>query len=87
MEAEKILVIILSATLALFLVLAIIAVSKIILILGHLKRIAEKAEHIADSAETVGEFFKTGAKSMSVAKLFVHAYETVMNKTKHGGKK
>lgn len=87
MDAQTILVIILSGTLALFLILSIIAMVFFIIILKHLKAIAEKAEHIADSAEAVGDFFKHSSQSLSVAKLFAGVYETVKKKTKSGGKK
>ena len=85
--AETTLVIFLSSALAVFLLLAIIATIKIIQILNHLKAISEKAEHIADSAESIGEFFKHGAQSMSIAKLLSNVHETVFNKSKRKGKK
>lgn len=85
-NAESTLVIILASALAFFLLLAIIAVIKIIQILNHLKVISEKAEHIAESAESIGDFFKHGAQSMSIAKLLGNIHESVFKKTKHGDK-
>jgi hypothetical protein len=79
--AQSTLVVILSSALAVFLLLAIVATVKLIQILTHLNKIAEKAEHIADSAESIGEFFKQGAQSMSVARLLGNIYEHVFKKS------
>ncbi len=76
-NAEQILVVILAATLALFLVLSIVAVIKIIQILNHLKRISQKAEHITDRAEAVSEFLGKTAGPAAVGKLFVNVIEVV----------
>lgn len=48
----------LSAALAVFLLLSIIALVKINQILTHVKRITARADKIADKAEAVGEFFR-----------------------------
>lgn len=82
MDALTVLVIILSSALAVFLVLAIFVIIKVLQIVNHLKRITEKAEHIVDSAETVGDFFKSSAQSMSIGRMLAHVYETVRKKTK-----
>lgn len=55
-----ILVVILSITLALFLLLGIVLLTKLIKLSGSLQRIADKAEQIADKAEaTVNAFQRT----------------------------
>lgn len=74
---ERALLIILSAALAVFLLLSIIALVKIIQILNHIKRIIERAESIADKAEAVGEFFQKTAGPAAIAKLvgnIVHSF-------------
>ncbi len=76
-NAEQILVIVLSSALALFLLLAIIATVKTIQILNHLKSISQKAEKIANTAETVGEFFKYTAGPAAIGKLFSNINEAV----------
>ena len=86
-DAVEILVIFISVTLGIFLFLAIIVAVKIIQILNHLKTISEKAEQIADSAESIGEFFKHGAQSMSIVKLLHNVHETVFKKSKGGKNK
>ncbi len=66
---EQALLIILSAALAVFLILGIISLVKINQILGHIRHITEKAEKLADQAEHVGEFFQKTASSTAVVKL------------------
>lgn len=86
MEAERVLVVILSSALALFLLLAIVATVKIIQILNHLKSITEKAEHLADTAESVGEFFRYTAGPAAVAKFLSNITDTVFKHRKGKGK-
>ena len=57
-SSERILVNILAAALAVFLLLSIVAVVKLIGLLNILKRISEQAEKIADKAEAVTSFFE-----------------------------
>lgn len=67
--SEQFLVVLLSAVLAIFLILGVMALVKINQILGHIKSITQKAEKIADQAQQVGEFFQKSAGSASVVKL------------------
>ncbi len=86
-NAEQILVVFLSTALAVFLFLAIIATIKIIKILNHLKSISAKAEKIANTAETVGEFIKYTAGPVAIGKFFSNINEAVhrhSKKTKAG---
>ncbi len=75
--AEEILVIILSTTLAVFLTLGIMALIKVNQILDHLKRISEKAERLATTAENIGEFFKFSAGPAAIGKLLSNINEAV----------
>lgn len=75
-NTDHTLVIILAAALAFFLLLAIIALVKIIQILNHLKTITEKAEKLATTAESVGEFFKHAAGPAAVTKLVFNVVES-----------
>lgn len=79
-EALKILIIIVSSTLIVFLVVTIIAIIKIIQILRSLKQIAQKAEKIADSAESVSEFFRKSAAPLQFGRFVTNVVETVMHK-------
>lgn len=81
--AFKVLVIIVSAALSLFLLGAIIATIKIIQLIKSLKRISEKAEKIVDSAEAVGEFFHRSAGPVALGKFIANITETVMHHKKH----
>lgn len=76
-DAERILVVILSSALAVFLLLATIATVKIIQVLNHLKNISEKAEKLANTAETVSEFFKYTAGPAALGKLVSNISEAV----------
>lgn len=64
--SEHILVIILSAALALALLLAIIFAILAIKLVQTLRRIANRAEHIVESAESVGEVIRNTASSWGV---------------------
>lgn len=81
-NAAETLVIILSIAFAVFLLVAIIATMKIIQILGHLKRISEAAEKLANSAGNVGEFFKYTAGPAAVGKLLANIVDTVLKHRK-----
>ena len=63
--ASEILLIIVSSVLSLFLLVGIIALVKFIQILSTLKRIAQKAEHLTESAEAVGDFFRKSASKVA----------------------
>jgi hypothetical protein len=67
--ASQVLLIIVSATLSIFLLVGIIAIVKSIKILNHIKSITEKAERIADNAEHVSDFFQKTAGPAAIAKL------------------
>ena len=81
-NAEEILVIILSTTLAIFLILGIVALVKINKILKHIEYITAKAEKIADKAEAVGDFFQKTAGSTALVKLV----SNIVNSFKAKGK-
>jgi len=63
------LLIIVSGTLAVFLILASIALIFFIKLLGTLRRIADKAENVAESVEAAAETFERTAKPIAVLKL------------------
>ena len=60
--------------------LSIIAVVKFIQILKALKRIAERAEHIADKAETLSDLFVKTSGPLAVGRLFAHLADSVFQK-------
>lgn len=69
MDAERVLIIILSVTLSVFLLVAIVATVKVIDILNSIKRITAKAEKLAEGAENIGEFFKDVSGNLAIGKL------------------
>lgn len=82
MEAQEILVVILSSFLALFLLLGIILLALCIKIANHIKRISEKAEDIVDKAEDVADFFSKAATPMALGKLISNVSDLFRSKGK-----
>lgn len=80
--AALILLIIVSATLTIFLIIAILALFKINQILSDMRRIASKAEKLADKAEAVGEFFQKTAGPVAITKLVSNIVESFNNSRK-----
>lgn len=78
--SEQVLVIILSSTLAILLIICIVAAIKTVQILNDVKRIVKKAENIADKAEAVGDFFKASAGPAAIAKLLTNIFNSHKSK-------
>ena len=78
--AEQALLIILSGALAVFLLLAIVATVKFIQILKAIKRITDKAEHIADRADHLSDIFVKTSSPVAFGKLVSHIAESVFHK-------
>lgn len=79
--AEQVLVVILATMLAIFLFVSILAVIKFVQILQHIKRLTEKAEQIADKAESVTEFFQATAGPAAIAKIVANILGAVKHKS------
>lgn len=69
------LVIILSAMLALFLLLSILLLVKFIQITKQIKKVTDKAEETVDKAEEVASFFKNSATPIAIIKLIANISE------------
>lgn len=76
------LVIILSVMLALFLLLSIILVARLIQISRQIKRITDHAEHAVDKAEEIASFFEKTATPVALLKLLANISEKVNNRRK-----
>lgn len=74
MDAFEILVIILSVTLAIFLVLAIIATTYLIKILKKVNLITEHAESVASNIESASEKFRQAAGPAALASVFAKLF-------------
>lgn len=83
-DAERTLVVILSAALAVLLVLSIIAVYKIIQVLNVLRRVADKAEHVADVAESLSEKLPKAFGSFAVGRILGKVLKTMKGKSSKG---
>ena len=81
-RASELLVIILSSVLVVFFVCAIVLIVKIIQVAKALKRITEKAEHLADSAEAVGSFFERASTPMAFGKFIYNITQHVFDHNK-----
>lgn len=76
------LVIILSAFLAIVLMLSIVLIVKVIQIVKAVKRITEQAEQVADRAEHISAFFERTATPVAILKLISNLSETLQKKVK-----
>lgn len=87
------LVIILSVMLALFLLLSIILMVRLIQISRQIRRITDHAENAVDKAEEIATFFEKTATPVALMKLISNISETVskaadkVNRRKGKGKK
>ena len=66
---QQIILVILASTLAIFLIVGIVIGVLIIKVMKHIRRITEKAEAIADKADSVTTFFQQSAGPAAIAKL------------------
>ncbi len=78
--AAEALLIIVSATLTIFLLVGIVVLVKILQILKDIKNIVKKAEQIAGTAEAVGEFFQKTAGTAALAKLVANIVQSFRGK-------
>lgn len=70
------LVIILSIMLALFLLLSIVILAKIVQIVRQIKRITDHAEEVVDKAEHIADFFKKSSGPMALIKIIGNISES-----------
>ncbi len=82
MDTETVLLILLSSTLIIFLIVGIIALLKINQILDSIKRLAAKAEHVAENAEVVSEFFKNATGPLAIGKVIKNITDHLSRKSK-----
>lgn len=79
-----ILVIILSVFLAIFLVLAIIIAVLVLKLVKHIKLVTEKAEHIIENVEHVGDTFRNAAGPLALFRIVSNIVNIV---SKHNKRK
>jgi cell division protein FtsB len=70
--AEQILVIVLAAALALFLIIAIMIAVQVLRLVKVLRTMADKAEQLVNSAESAAELFKSTVGKFTVLR-FAHS--------------
>ncbi len=76
-NAESILVVILAGFLALFLLLAIVLVVKILKLMETMKEIADRAKEVAGNVEAASEMLKKTAGPLALGKFFVNMADSV----------
>lgn len=69
MDIYKVLLVVNSIALALFLVVAIVVFIKLVQIMNHVKRISERAEHLTENVENVSKFFASAAGPIAFGKI------------------
>lgn len=84
-NAESILVIIVSVTLTIFLLVAIVLAVVLIKLIQRLRHIADTADLVANNVEAASEILKNSAGPLAVAKFMANIADVVM-KRKKGGK-
>lgn len=82
MDAFEILVIILSITLAVFLVLGIILTTVLIKLANQVRVITAKAEVVMDDVEAVSGFFRKTAAPVAIGNLLSNIVSTITDRKK-----
>ncbi len=77
MDAYGVLVIILSITLAIFLVVGIILLIQLIKLTKQVRGITEKADAVMDDVEAVSEFFRKSAAPVAIGQLVSNIVSTI----------
>ncbi len=77
--AQQILVVVLASALAIFLILSIAAVVLIIRLLATLRMVADKAERIVESVESVGDIFRKTAGPLGIFRFIKGIVDMVHN--------
>lgn len=83
-NSEQILVFILAVTLAIYLIVSVIAIIKVVQILNHVKAIIKKAEDITDKAESVTQFFQNTAGPVAIGKLISNIFNADRERKERG---
>jgi len=79
--AEQIILVILAAALAVFLILAIVIAIHVIRLIKTVEKLAGKAEHLVDSAESAADMVRNTVGQLSVLR-FVHHIVDMVTKSK-----
>lgn len=85
--AEQILVVVLAAALAVFLILAIVIAVQIIRLMKVLNNVALKAQEVVDSAEKTAELVKSAVGQLSVMRFVQNVVNMVQKHAKKDNKK
>ncbi len=84
---EQILVVVLAGFLAIFLLLGIVLLIFLIQVVKSVKRISEKAEHLAERADNVSEFIEHAAAQLTIGRFIGTLSGLLTRKQAKKGKK
>jgi hypothetical protein len=84
---EQFIAVVLATFLATFLLLGIILFILAIKLVRTVKRITEKAEHLADKAEAVGDFFHHAAGPLALGRILTVVADTFFSKARKSKRK
>lgn len=84
MDAFEILVVILSAALAVLLLVSIIFVVVLVKLINQVRKVVDKAEEIVDDVESVSSFFKKAAGPVAITGLISNIVGAVTKHAKRG---
>jgi len=85
--AEQILVVVLAAALAVFLVLAIVIAIQVIRLMKVLNNVATKAQEVVDSAEKTAELVRGAVGQLSLIRFVQNVVDMVQKRAHKGDKK
>ena len=68
MDAFQLLVIILAAALGVLIIISVICIALLIKLLKQIRRITDKADHVIDNVQSVGDIFKKTAAPLAIGR-------------------
>lgn len=86
-NSSELLLIIVSATLTVFLLLAIVCLFYVISVLRKVKKLTDTAQNVALNVEAAAEAFERSAKPVAIIKVISNIVSQVMKSTNSKGRK
>lgn len=87
MDAYQILVVVLSVMLGILLIISVVFLILLVKILKQVKRITDKADHVMDNMESVGDFFRRTSGPLAIGRYIGGLVRSVKDKGNRRGKR